>query len=74
MPYPAVVGDLFLELDNLLIAGMAAFAGAHICFIRFFISRSAIDQLKRKPWILAIHGVVRFRGSMLRTTTSGYAH
>jgi len=50
-------GDLFLEFDNLFIVGMAAFAAAHICFIRFFISRGAIGQLKRKPWILAIYAI-----------------
>ena len=48
-------GDLFLELEDLFIVGMAAFALGHICFIRFFISRGAIGQLKRKPWILAIY-------------------
>lgn len=46
-------GDLFLEFEDLFIVGMAAFALGHICFIRFFISRGAIGQLKRKPWILA---------------------
>lgn len=48
-------GDLFLEFDDLFIVGMAAFALGHICFIRFFVSRGAIGQLKRKPWILAIY-------------------
>ncbi len=48
-------GDLFLEFEDLFIVGMAAFALGHICFIRFFISRGAIGQLKRKPWILAIY-------------------
>ena len=50
-------GDLFLEFDDLFIVGMAAFALGHICFIRFFISRGAIGQLKRKPWILAVYVV-----------------
>lgn len=48
-------GDLFLEFEDLFIVGMAAFALGHICFIRFFISRGAVGQLKRKPWILAIY-------------------
>ncbi len=51
------LGDLFLEFDDLFIVGMAAFALGHICFIRFFISRGAIGQLKRKPWILAVYVV-----------------
>ncbi|WP_332642019.1 lysoplasmalogenase [Aeromicrobium sp.] len=50
-------GDLFLEFEDLFIVGMAAFALGHICFIRFFVSRGAIGQLKRKPWILAIYVV-----------------
>ncbi len=50
-------GDLFLEFEDLFIIGMAAFALGHICFIRFFISRGAISQLRRKPWILAIYVV-----------------
>jgi uncharacterized membrane protein YhhN len=50
-------GDLFLEFDDLFIVGMAAFALAHICFIRFFVSRGAIGQLKRKPWILAVYAI-----------------
>ena len=50
-------GDLFLEFDDLFIVGMAAFALGHICFIRFFVSRGAIGQLKRKPWILAIYAL-----------------
>ena len=48
-------GDLFLEFDDLFIIGMAAFAAAHICFIRFFVSRGAVNRLKRKPWILAVY-------------------
>ena len=48
-------GDLFLELDDLFVVGMAAFALAHICFIRFFVSRGAVGQLKRKPWIIAVY-------------------
>ena len=48
-------GDLFLELDDLFIVGMAAFALGHICFIRFFISRGAMGQLKRKPLILVVY-------------------
>ena len=49
------LGDLFLEFDDLFIVGMAAFALGHICFIRFFVSRGAIGQLRGKPWILAVY-------------------
>lgn len=49
-------GDLFLELgDSVFVVGMAAFAGAHITFIRFFAKRGAIAQLRRRPLILIIY-------------------
>lgn len=44
-------GDLFLELDGFFIAGMAAFAGAHVCFVTFFVRRGALDALRRHLWI-----------------------
>ncbi|MFD4443551.1 lysoplasmalogenase [Nocardia sp. NPDC058519] len=47
------LGDLLLEFDDLFIVGMAAFAVAHLCFIRFFVSRGAIGRLARKPWLVA---------------------
>lgn len=53
------VGDLFLELsDSVFVVGMAAFAGAHICFIRFFLARGAAAQLRRKPFIFVIYVAV----------------
>jgi uncharacterized membrane protein YhhN len=51
------VGDLFLEIEDLFIVGMAAFAAAHITFITFFIQRGGFDQLRRKPWILIAYDV-----------------
>ncbi|AXT86092.1 lysoplasmalogenase [Aeromicrobium sp. A1-2] len=52
------LGDLFLELgDDLFVVGMAAFAVAHICFIRFFVQRGAIDRLRRKPLIVVVYVV-----------------
>lgn len=49
------LGDLFLELDDLFIVGLAAFAAAHVCFIVFFVQRGALSRLRRKPWILAVY-------------------
>jgi uncharacterized membrane protein YhhN len=50
------LGDLSLELgDDLFVVGMAAFAAAHYCFIRFFILRGALEQLRAKPWILVVY-------------------
>jgi uncharacterized membrane protein YhhN len=49
-------GDLFLELgDSVFVVGMAAFAGAHITFIRFFVARGAVAQLRRRPLILVVY-------------------
>lgn len=45
------LGDLFLELDGFFIAGMAAFAAAHVCFVTFFVRRGALDALRRRVWI-----------------------
>ncbi|MDI9915262.1 lysoplasmalogenase [Rhodococcus sp. IEGM 1379] len=45
-------GDLFLIWDGTFIVGMAAFAIGHICFIRFFISRGALAEVRRNPWVL----------------------
>ena len=40
-------GDLFMDLDaRWFIAGMAAFALAHVCFITLFVQRGAIDALR----------------------------
>ena len=40
-------GDLFMDLDaRWFLAGMAAFALAHLCFITLFIQRGAIDAVR----------------------------
>jgi len=40
-------GDLFMDLGaSWFIAGMAAFALAHICFITLFVKRGAVDALR----------------------------
>jgi uncharacterized membrane protein YhhN len=39
-------GDLFMDLDGWFVAGMAAFAAAHICFITLFVQRGAIAALR----------------------------
>lgn len=44
-------GDLFMDLDGWFVAGMAAFAAAHICFITLFVQRGAIPALRSKPVI-----------------------
>lgn len=53
------LGDLFLELDHDLffLAGMAAFAIAHVCFIRFFLRFGAVERIKRNPLVVGILGM-----------------
>lgn len=51
------LGDLFLEIDNLFIVGMAAFAAGHIAFITFFVQRGALERLRARPAILAVYVV-----------------
>jgi len=56
-----LLGDLFLEIDGLFIAGMAAFAIAHGCFVTFFVRHGALASLRRRLWIpaaLAVGAVV----------------
>lgn len=51
------LGDLFLELDDLFIVGMAAFAAAHIAFITLFVQRGALARLRGRPWIAVAYVV-----------------
>lgn len=50
-------GDLFLELDDLFIVGMAAFAIGHIALITFFVQRGALEQLRARPLIVVVYVV-----------------
>lgn len=52
------LGDLFLELDDLFIVGMAAFAAAHVTLMSFFVQRGALDRLRTRPLIVAVYVVV----------------
>lgn len=47
----SALGDVLLQFDSLFIVGMAAFAGAHICYVTFFVRSGARPALKRKWWI-----------------------
>jgi hypothetical protein len=51
------LGDLFLEIEDLFLLGMAAFAGAHVLLIRLFVQGGALERLRRRPWILLAYGV-----------------
>jgi uncharacterized membrane protein YhhN len=45
------LGDLFLEVDDLFVVGMAAFAGAHVALIALFVRRGALDRLRARPLV-----------------------
>lgn len=51
------LGDLFMEIEELFIAGMGSFAVAHVCFIRFFVQRGALDRLRARPLIAVVYAV-----------------
>lgn len=51
------LGDLFLEIEDLFIVGMAAFAAGHIAFITLFVQRGALDRLRTRPLIVAVYVV-----------------
>lgn len=53
------LGDLFMDLENTFILGMAAFALAHVCFIAMFVQRGAVEALRassagRERWRAAL--------------------
>ena len=51
--------DLFLDLNEAwFLAGMAAFAGAHVCFVAFFVRQGAIAGLKQRPWIAVVLALI----------------
>lgn len=50
-------GDLLLEIDGLFVAGMAAFAGAHVAFIALFAQRGAVARLRARPLIAVVYVV-----------------
>jgi uncharacterized membrane protein YhhN len=51
--FASAAGDVFLELDGLFIAGMAAFGLAHIFYAAVFIRIIQRDGLSRSRWPLA---------------------
>ncbi|MFL6089417.1 MAG: lysoplasmalogenase [Aeromicrobium sp.] len=52
-------GDLFMDLDGWFVAGMAAFAAAHVCFITLFLQRGALAALSE-----SIAGTERWRAAL----------
>ncbi len=48
-------GDLFLEIEDLFVVGMASWAAAPVCFITFFVRRGALPRLRARPWALVVY-------------------
>lgn len=51
-------GDLFLEVDDLFVVGMAAFAVAHMAFITLFVRRGAVAEVRTRPALAVAYVVV----------------
>lgn len=52
------LGDLFLEIDDLFVVGMAAFAGAHVALITLFVQRGALDRLRARPLVVVVYAAI----------------
>ena len=52
-----LLGDLFLEIEPLFIAGMAAFAVAHLILVTHLVQHGALDALRARPWLVAVYGI-----------------
>jgi len=53
----STVGDFAMDFESLFLLGMAGFALAHVCYISFFVSRGALDELRKEPWIGVVYAV-----------------
>ncbi|WP_030924994.1 lysoplasmalogenase [Streptosporangium amethystogenes] len=51
-------GDVALEIDGLFLAGMALFAGAHVCYVTCLVREGALRALRRRPAIPVVYGVL----------------
>ncbi|MEU0480547.1 lysoplasmalogenase [Streptosporangium sp. NPDC006013] len=51
-------GDVALEIDGLFLAGMALFAGAHVCYVTWLVREGALQVLRRRPAIPVVYGVL----------------
>jgi uncharacterized membrane protein YhhN len=47
----SAAGDVLLGYDSLFLAGMGAFAVAHICYITFFVRSGALRSVRRRLFV-----------------------
>jgi uncharacterized membrane protein YhhN len=53
----SAAGDILLGIDGLFLAGMGAFAAAHVCYVTLFVRSGALPALRRR-WFLLVPYVV----------------
>lgn len=51
-------GDVALEIDGLFLAGMALFAGAHVCYVTYLVRHGALKALRRHPLIPVVYAAL----------------
>ncbi|GAA1739178.1 lysoplasmalogenase [Luedemannella helvata] len=54
----SAAGDVLLEHEGLFIAGMAAFAAAHVCYVILFVRRGAVVAARRRWAVVAAYALV----------------
>lgn len=52
------LGDVALEIDGLFLAGMGAFAAAHLCYVTYFVRAGALGVLRRRWAVPLVYAVV----------------
>jgi uncharacterized membrane protein YhhN len=53
----STAGDILLGYDDLFLAGMGAFALAHICYITFFVRSGALPSVRRRLFVVVCYAV-----------------
>lgn len=54
----SAAGDILLGSDGLFLAGMGAFAVAHVCYVAQFVRSGALAALRRRWPLVVVYGVV----------------
>jgi uncharacterized membrane protein YhhN len=51
-------GDILLGMDGLFLAGMGAFAAAHVCYVTHFLRTGAARGLRRRWWLVPLYAAI----------------
>jgi uncharacterized membrane protein YhhN len=60
----SAAGDILLGTDGMFLAGMGAFAAAHVCYVTLFVRSGALPALRRR-WFLVLAYLVALVGLTL---------